>query len=181
MRQDAVRNRERILGAAEDVFGELGPAGSTDEVARRAGVGIATVFRHFPTKEALIEAALVRHFDQLTAQARGLSGGSDAAGSLRTLIRVMIETGSTKMTLASLLGAGGNLPPGAIQASHELRDAVEVLLRAAQDAGKVRPTVTVDELYLIIRGLAQAAATAGFPEGTAEGAVTIVLSGLESR
>ncbi|WP_210745095.1 TetR/AcrR family transcriptional regulator [Nocardia flavorosea] len=60
MRQDARENRERILAAAEKVFGAHGGAGSTEEVDRRAGVGIATVFRHFATKEDLIEAALLR-------------------------------------------------------------------------------------------------------------------------
>ena len=71
MRKNARANRERILAAAEAVFGASGELGSTEDVAARAGVGIATVFRHFPTKDALIEAALVRQFDRLTEQASG--------------------------------------------------------------------------------------------------------------
>ena len=70
MRQDARENRERILAAAEVVFGARGATGSTEEVAQRADVGIATVFRHFPTKETLVEAALLRHFDHLTTLAQ---------------------------------------------------------------------------------------------------------------
>ncbi len=69
MRVDARLNRERILAAAEEVFGELGAQTSTEEVARRAGVGVATVFRHFPTQADLVEATLVRHFDD-TRRAR---------------------------------------------------------------------------------------------------------------
>jgi AcrR family transcriptional regulator len=59
MRADARRNRERLLSAADLVFAERGPGASTEEVARRAGVGIGTVFRHFPTKESLLEAVFV--------------------------------------------------------------------------------------------------------------------------
>src|SRR5690349_14370495 len=99
MRQDARENRERILAAAEQVFGTHGAVGSTEEVARRAGVGIATVFRHFPTKEGLIEAALLRHFEQLTAQANALVDGAEPVTAWRDLVRTMIETGATKLML----------------------------------------------------------------------------------
>ena len=75
MRKNARANRERILAAAEAVFGASGELGSTEDVADRAGVGIATVFRHFPTKEALIEATLVRQFDRLNEQAPGSPKG----------------------------------------------------------------------------------------------------------
>ena len=68
LRADARRNRERVLEAADAVFSEFGPAASTEEVARRAGVSIGTVFRHFPTKEALIEAVVVGRLTQLTAE-----------------------------------------------------------------------------------------------------------------
>src|SRR5690348_18019898 len=100
MRKNALANRERILAAAEAVFGEHGALGSTDEVARRAGVGIATVFRHFPTKEALIEAALVRHFTGLLDRTRAATTAPDPATALTALIREMIERGASKLTLA---------------------------------------------------------------------------------
>src|SRR5437763_6993684 len=71
-RADARTNRERILNAAEEVFGKRGESASTEEVARLANVGIATVFRHFPTKAALLEAVLVQRFDRLHVQAETL-------------------------------------------------------------------------------------------------------------
>ena len=74
MRKNARANRERILAAAEAVFGASGGLGSTEDIAGRAGVGIATVFRHFPTKDALIEATLIRQFDRLDEQATRLAG-----------------------------------------------------------------------------------------------------------
>src|SRR4051812_644054 len=103
MRQDARDNRERILVAADQVFGTKGESGSTEEVARLAGVGIATVFRHFPTKEGLIEAALVRHFTALLDRTRAAATASDPTTALPALIREMIERGASKLTLASML------------------------------------------------------------------------------
>lgn len=178
MRHDAQRNRARILAAAEAVFGERGGAGSTEEVARRAGVGIATVFRHFPTKEALVEAALVDHFGRLTARARTLAESPDPGEALRTLVREMVKTGATKITLASLVRSSGELPAGADAAARDLGAVVETVLRRAQDSGHARDTVTVDELYLLLRGLSQASATMPTDAATLRGAVDLVLAGI---
>lgn len=175
MRNDAQRNRARILAAAEAVFGEQGAAGSTEEVARRAGVGIATVFRHFPTKDALIEAALLTHFEELTARAAELAGEPDPAGALRSLVDAMIRTGATKITLAALVGEFPQVLRGA---SEGLRAAVGAALRRAQDVGAARPTVTVDELYLLIRALAQVSARQPAAASTLDGAIDVVLRGV---
>ena len=86
-------------------------AGSTHEVAQRAGVGIGTVFRHFPTKGELVEAVLISHFARVTDQARSLAAASPPGSALRTLVREMIETGPTKVTLASLAGGREQLSP----------------------------------------------------------------------
>ncbi len=177
MRRNAVANRERILAAAEAVFGDHGAVGSTEEVARRAEVGIATVFRHFPTKAALIEAALVRHFDLLNDQVAELADRADPGPALHQLIRTMIETGSTKLTLASLV-SDGTLPPSVATASDALRTRVQNLLERAQRSGEVRQGVSVDEVYLLIRGLAQASATMPTATETLQRAATVVISGL---
>jgi AcrR family transcriptional regulator len=178
MRQDAQRNRDRILAAAEQVFGEQGAAGSTEDVASRAGVGIGTVFRHFPTKNALIEAALIRHFARLTERARRLADAASPGEALRALVREMIETGPTKITLISLAAADDGVPAGADAASRELRDATEVVLRRAQDAGQARPEATIDEVYLLIRSLAQTSAATPVAPSTLRRAADIVLAGL---
>jgi len=181
MRLDAQANRERILVAAEEVFGERGDAGSTEEVARRAQVGIATVFRHFPTKGALIEATLLRHFATLTARARALADHSDPAQALHTLLRLMIETGATKIALMSLLGEGDTYPASAKTASLELRDAVATVLHRAQRDGSVDQSISVDEVYLLVRGLAQASATSRPTPRTLRRAADIVFAGLIAR
>ncbi|SCG33914.1 TetR/AcrR family transcriptional regulator [Micromonospora humi] len=178
MRQDARENRERILAAAEQVFGTKGESGSTEEVARLAGVGIATVFRHFPTKEALIEAALVRHFSGLLDRTRLAAAAPDPTAALAALIREMIERGASKLTLASMLGGP---PPAVVAVAGELKAAVGAALRRAQAAGAVRPDVDVDEIYLLIRGLAQTAAATPVPARLLHRAVDVILDGLAAR
>lgn len=178
MRRNAEANRARILAAAEEVFGAHGAAGSTEEVARRAGVGIATVFRHFPTKDALIEAALLRHFAALDEQAAALASQADPGAALRELVARMIDTGATKLTLASLVGEPGAFPPSVVEAAEGLRATMRGILERAKAAGAVHADVTVDELYLLIRGLAQATATMPPARATTTRAIDIVLRGL---
>jgi len=178
VRQDAQRNRESIIAAAEKVFAEQGDAGSTHEVAQYAGVGIGTVFRHFPTKGELVEAVLIRHFARVTDQARNLAAASSPGSALRTLVREMTETGPAKITLASLAGSREELSPAVLAASRELRAAVDVVLRRAQDAGQARRGVTVDEVYLLVRSLAHASAAMPVPPETLRRAADIILAGL---
>lgn len=178
MRQDARENRERILAAAEAVFGAHGATASTEEIARRAGVGIGTVFRHFPTKEALVEATLLRHFDHLVERAEALAHGADPAVAWRALIRTMVAGGATKLALVSMLTADAPFPAGAAAAVDRLKAAVDGVLRRAQDAGAVRPAVTVEEVYLLIRGLAQASAAQPTEPATLDRAIDVVLAGL---
>src|SRR2546430_17069544 len=103
MRKNARANRERILAAAEAVFGASGELGSTEDVAARAGVGIATVFRHFPTKDALIEAALVRQFDRLGEQASPLAHGTDPRPPVPRPLSTPLRHSFPELTPLSLL------------------------------------------------------------------------------
>lgn len=178
MRRDAQANRERILDAAEAVFGAHAATGSTEEVARRAGVGVATVFRHFPTKEALIEAALARHFARVHEQAVELAEVADPADAFRRLVAIMIDTGATKLTLASGVRGGGEIPPAVREAAGELRETMRGILERAQAAGAVHEDVTVDVVYMLIRAIAQARVTMPPEPGTLGGAVEVVLRGL---
>jgi AcrR family transcriptional regulator len=180
VRRDAAANRERILAAAQAVFGEQGEAGSTEEVARRAGVGIATVFRHFPTKEALVEAAMLRHFTRLTQQAGALAhdGRHEPAEALHSLVVTMIESGSSKITLASMVGGPDHVPPGVAAAAAQLRAVVGQVLDRARAAGVVAASVHVDEVYLLIRGIAHATAIAPPDPATLRRAIDLVVRGL---
>jgi AcrR family transcriptional regulator len=178
MRKNAQANRERILTAAEDVFGASGAAGSTEDVAHQAGVGIATVFRHFPTKEALLEATLVRHLQRLNEQAAELAIEPDQAQALRRLVATMIATGSTKLTLISLVSERGDMSRAVQEAASALRITMCRILEGAKTTGAVRADVTVDELVLLIRALAQAAATRPTPPETLSRAMEIIHRGL---
>jgi AcrR family transcriptional regulator len=179
VRAHAAANRERILHEAEIVFGDRGAGGSTEEIAERAGVGIATVFRHFPTKEALLQATLVRHFDAVRARAVALAEDPDAGRALQALIRTMVESGSTKLALGSVLG-DATPSPELKAAADGLRSMVREALQRAVEAGNVRPDVGVDEVYLLVRGLAQATTERPPSRATLEGAVAIVLAGIRS-
>lgn len=178
MRADARANRERILAAAEEVFGAHGTSAATEQIAELAGVGIATVFRHFPTKTDLVEATLVRHFAALTERAEALRGSADPGAALAELIRAMVATGATKVTLAGMLTDSGGFSDLAADASRALRKAVARILREAQAAGRARSGVSVDELYFLIRGLSRAAAVQPVSRRTTQGAVAVILNGI---
>jgi AcrR family transcriptional regulator len=159
-RVDARANRSRILDAAEEVFGQGGESASTEEVARRAGVGIGTVFRHFPTKAALLEAVLVRRFDRLRGQADALLGAADPGGAFLGFFGHLVADAAAKIAITeALLDAGGDhdQDANASRASDALRQAVGTLLVQAQQAGAVRGDVGLPEVYALLVATSRAA------------------------
>ncbi len=179
VRADAAANRKRVLAAAEDVFAERGAGASTEEVASRAGVGIGTVFRHFPAKRDLVEATLVAHLDELAGQAVELAASGDATAALHALLREAVRTGRASMSLTRhLLAEPAGMPEAATTASERLRSAVADLLDAARAAGDVRPDVGVDEVFFLIHGLSQAQETLPADDATRRRALDLVLDGL---
>src|SRR6478609_5681783 len=102
-RADAVRNRERVLEAAKAVFSAGGPDASLEAVAKRAGVGIGTLYRHFPTREALFEAVYRREVEQLGELAEQLKTAKDPVEALRRWLRSNVEFVATKKGMAAAL------------------------------------------------------------------------------
>ena len=100
-RADAARNRERLLAAAKAVFSAGGPEASLEAVARRAGVGIGTLYRHFPTRETLFEAVYRREVDELAALAE--ASDADPAAALRRWVKTNVEFVATKKGMAAAL------------------------------------------------------------------------------
>ena len=180
MRSDALANRDRVLAVAEKVFGESGKAGSTEEIARRAGVGIGTVFRHFPTKQMLVEATIVRHLALLTETARARDEACEAGAAFRLTFREMVSGAPAKLALVALLEESAD-SAGATHdvkaAASVLRDAVEVLLSRGKEAGKVRADATVDDVYVLIRALANAQGD----RAVVDRVIEIVLDGLSPQ
>jgi AcrR family transcriptional regulator len=150
-RADARRNRSLILAAAEEAFAKEGLGVPVDEIARRAGVGAGTLYRHFPTKEALFEAVLVDHMERLAEAARALVESDEPGPALFTLIGRLAAEGSSKRNLIDALsGAGVDLHESEQKA--EFERAVAELLERAQSAGQVRPDVTVKDLFGLVMG-----------------------------
>src|ERR1700724_4398190 len=100
-RADAVRNRERVLEAAKAVFSAGGPDASLEAVARRAGVGIGTLYRHFPSREALFEAVYRREVEQLGELAEELKSEAAPVEALRLWLRSNVEFVATKKGMAA--------------------------------------------------------------------------------
>ncbi|MEU4564513.1 TetR/AcrR family transcriptional regulator [Actinoplanes sp. NPDC023936] len=174
LRADAQRNRARLLDAAETVFAELGPGGSTEEVARRAGVAVGTVFRHFPTKDDLLTAIMKRLLAQLITEA-GELGGPD--GLFRFLTSLVAQAAG-KRSVAELLARSGidlRLP----DAVGNLRDAVAGLLSQAQEAGTVSGEVRLPEVMALLVSLSQGALHGGWDEQLRDRTLAVVFKGLK--
>jgi AcrR family transcriptional regulator len=185
-RVDARNNRGRILDVAEEVFGKGGRSASTEEVARLAGVGIATVFRHFPTKAVLVEAVLVRRFDRLREHAEGLLGSEDAGTAFFGFFSHLVADAATKIAIGEALhdltgDPDGDTDGDAAAASLGLRRAFGALLRRAQEAGAVRDDAELPEVYALLVATSRAATQAQVDEEVRDRMLSIVFDGLAPR
>ncbi|MEV1168635.1 helix-turn-helix domain-containing protein [Nonomuraea sp. NPDC049784] len=153
MRADARRNRERILETAREAFATEGLTVSLDEIARRAGVGPGTVHRHFPAKEALIEAVLTEHLASLTEQARQAVQSDRDGSAFFPFLHSLISEAHGKQDLADALAqAGVKLSERTQETALDLRQAFADLLVRAQDAGAVRTDVDAEDVQAIVLG-----------------------------
>lgn len=184
LRADARRNRARVLEAAESVFAAKGTGAPTEEVARAAGVGIGTVFRHFPTKEALLEAVLIARLHRFADEAEAVvaADSADPGAAFFTFLAGWIEMSSAKNAyFEALTAAGVTVPKAKSEIGGRLLGALGVLLSRAQAAGAVREDLVPGELITIIIGVAKAAEYAGADAQLRDRAVTILFDGLRPR
>ncbi|MER7007777.1 helix-turn-helix domain-containing protein [Dactylosporangium sp. NPDC000555] len=157
VRADARRNYELVLAAAREAFAEHGTEASLRDVARRAGVGIGTLYRHFPTREALLEALMRDGFDRLREEAVQLYSAADARSALVEWLGRMASgsseyRGLPESVLAALHDEGSPLH----ESCAAMRAAGARLLERAQAAGEVRADVTPNELIALAGGVAWA-------------------------
>jgi len=158
LRADARRNAARVLEAAREVFAELGSEASLEEIARRAGVGIGTLYRHFPTREALVEAAYRTELDKLCDAAPALLTTLPPDRALRAWMDRFVDYMTTKRGMAEALKAviasGGN--PYAVSRDR-LLTAVGSLLDAGIAAGVLRADVPAADVLTSLSGVTLAA------------------------
>ncbi len=156
-RADARRNRARILETAEQVLVAKGTTVSTEEIARAAGVGIGTLFRHFPTKEALIQGVFEARLRRFADEARRMADDPDPGAALASFLRQAVEQGEVKNALAGLLTeAGIDVQAATGQVRQDLTAALGTLLSRAQEAGAVRRDLEVPELIGLLAGTSRA-------------------------
>ncbi|MEV6845096.1 helix-turn-helix domain-containing protein [Actinoplanes sp. NPDC051411] len=148
MRADAARNRASLLAAAEAEFAEHGPDASVADIARRAGIGKGTVFRHFPTKEDLLAAVVLDRVTTLTALALHLAGRPDAGPALEEFLGE--AAGKQQQLDLSFLRGATTVNDRLAEARRSLFDAITALVRRAQDAGAVRDDVTGMDVILMM-------------------------------
>jgi AcrR family transcriptional regulator len=147
LRADALRNRIRILIAAESVFAAKGIDASTDEVARLAGVGIGTLYRHFSTKQALLEAVFAARMQRMTEYVDQLVERSDPGKAISEFFMSVVGEGPNADPLTQ---AGLDAEAAASHPQHPLRYSLAKLLERAQRSGQIRQDVSVTELVSLL-------------------------------
>lgn len=154
-RADAQRNYEKVLVAARDAFAEGGASTSLEEIARRAGVGIGTLYRHFPTRQALLEAVYAHEVDDVCRKAADLDS-TDPWDALEGWLRRLAAYMATKRALAhELLDYMEMDAPLFKSCRASIQTAGEPLLRRAQDAGVARPDAEFPEIMQLVGGIAK--------------------------
>jgi AcrR family transcriptional regulator len=207
LRADARRNRERILAAATAAFAADGLSVPLDEIARRAGVGPGTLYRHFPAKETLWEAVLHDRLQRLADEAEALhratkpgapdpgapdagapdprpasSGGSDPGEALLGFIDRLVAEAAPKRDLADALASAGTDVSAALAGTAaRLREALGALLAAAQRSGSIRGDIGLAELMAILSGILFALRGRAGDQPDPHRAVAVLRDGLRTQ
>jgi AcrR family transcriptional regulator len=178
-RADARRNRLRVLAAAKEAFEAEGASVSVETIARRAGVGVGTVYRHFPTKEALFEAIIITTFSALLDEARALADAGDPGAALYGYLARVFEESETSKAIKDALGGSEYEPSESAQETfRDLEHAVGVLLERAQAAGEARADVTAEEVFALVGGACQASSSMGIARSSSLRLCSVICDGL---
>jgi AcrR family transcriptional regulator len=179
LRADAARNRARVLDVAYDTFAAEGLSVPIDAIARRAGVGAGTVYRHFPTKEALFRAVIQDRMRRLVDDGYALLETDGPGEALFSFLRSMVlQWGATDRGLAeALAGLGIDIASAAPDAEEAFLAVLGELLRAAQEAGTARKDLGVGEVKTILVGCQ---AMEAYNSELAERVTGVVVDGLRA-
>ncbi len=180
LRKDAQRNREKLLAAAVELFAERGTEGSLEEVAKRAGVGIGTLYRHFPTRDALVEAAYRNEVAQLRAAADELLAELPPDEALEAWMRRFVDYGTAKRGMRDALQSIAGGASLFADTRGQVTEAVAVLLRAGAEAGTLRADVEPEDVLRAMGAIWLVAEGDDFAE-QAMRILRLVLDGLRYR
>ena len=181
LRADARRNRERVLEAARQCYARSGLDAQVDEIARCAGVGVGTVYRHFPTKDALSAALAADHFHRLAERARAALEHADPWEGFTEFMRRAAEQQASDRALAEVMAVQPDVMREAAMNRADLHEAVAVLVARAQAAGELRPDIVPEDVPMLMCGLGRAtSAGSGGPAMSGQRYLAIVLDGLRA-
>jgi len=146
-RRDAVRNRARLVAAGSEVFADQGPDASLEEIARRAGVGIGTLYRHFPSREALVEVIYEEHIDEVVGAAEAASCADDAWSGLVGFLEHVLELQARNLPLRSVF-LRHPVGPGVSERRRRILPLLERVVERAREQGSLRDDFTAGDLSL---------------------------------
>jgi len=180
MRADARRNYQALLSAANAAFIEQGADdASLEEIARRAGVGIGTLYRHFPTRQALLEAVYRDQVEMMSARAEELLADAPPGEALVVWLRALVEFGSTKRSLTSGILATLDKDSELVSScSAMMRQSATALLSRAQEAGEVRPDANALDLIRLVHAVSMTVQRGGGDAGQADRMIGLIMDGL---
>jgi AcrR family transcriptional regulator len=158
-RADALRNHEKLVGAALAVFGESGTSASLEDIARRAEVGIGTLYRHFPTRQDLLEAVYIDEVEEMSRKAGDLAD-LEPWDALVTWLRQFVRFAATKRALAEeMMNTIDAEAPVFVSCRTAITEAGEMLLQRAQGAGEARKDTNFTDVGRMVAGIAAIKAT----------------------
>jgi AcrR family transcriptional regulator len=166
-RTDAQRNRQRILEVAKEAFARSGANTSLDDIAKHAGVGAGTLYRHFPTRDALIEAVYHTEVEKLAAAQRELSTNLPPIEALRAWMMLFVDYIATKQIIASALNSVVGGPSRLYDSSRvQVTGAIDALVNAAMKSGDIRKDLEPFDLLRALIGVSNVATGPDWQEST---------------
>ena len=184
MRADALKNRELVLEVARKVFATEGLDVPIDEIAKRAGVGVGTIYRHFPNKEALFEAIVIGALDTLLEETKHLHAEEEAEAALVQYLHRYLAAGASKRDFLAALsrtGLGSEVSTIFKKRMKSIRESLSVVLKRAQGAGAIRKDVSVEELIALLHGVSAAMSSYSGPAERRSLLSEVLLDGLRTR
>ncbi|WLQ35903.1 helix-turn-helix domain containing protein [Streptomyces castrisilvae] len=181
MRADARRNYGRLLAEARSAFAEHGTDASLEDVARRAGVGIGTLYRHFPTRHALMSAVFEEAVTSLITRSRDLAEAERPCAALvEWLGAIVTHAGEYRGLAQALMSTCRDESSALARCNTPLREAGSALLTRAQESGSVRADVSMDDLMQLTNAIALAAEQSPDDPELADRLLTLTLRGVRS-